>query len=308
MKNFILIIFIFAVNSFALNSKREGSTVPEVYDAVYAAALAVDDQLDRILVVFDVDNTLLAMNGGFGSDQWYQWKSELVKDDPAKKAALTDWLDIAFQANSMRLTDPQFPGLLKLLTDLTPILSPSKLKQLDQNQKYSVDFIILTSRSPRYRFATKKELLFNGLLPVENTLGFPETPYDNSKLKEVPFFIKDFSLDPKTAPRPISYMDGIFMTSGLPKGPMLKYLLDHYKMTKKYEQFVFIDDHKKHTESVYNTLTAIEKDVITVRFGAEDQNVANFARSEELKRQSDLVQDELAVMVEAMGVAVPLKI
>ena len=29
---------------------------------------------DQVLVVFDIDNTLLAMEQGLGSDQWYDWQ------------------------------------------------------------------------------------------------------------------------------------------------------------------------------------------------------------------------------------------
>ena len=31
---------------------------------------------ENILVVFDIDNTLLAMEQGLGSDQWYEWQKE----------------------------------------------------------------------------------------------------------------------------------------------------------------------------------------------------------------------------------------
>ena len=38
---------------------------------------------ENVLVVVDVDNTLLAMNQDLGSDQWYNWQSGLLKDDPS---------------------------------------------------------------------------------------------------------------------------------------------------------------------------------------------------------------------------------
>ena len=37
----------------------------------------------QVLVVFDIDNTLLAMEQGLGSDQWYYWQKDLEKRIPA---------------------------------------------------------------------------------------------------------------------------------------------------------------------------------------------------------------------------------
>jgi hypothetical protein len=43
-------------------------------------ALARQSGNDRVLVVFDIDNTILAMEQGLGADQWYEWQKELADD------------------------------------------------------------------------------------------------------------------------------------------------------------------------------------------------------------------------------------
>src|SRR5210317_2157057 len=50
---------------------------------VTADVLQLSEKTDRnnILVVFDIDNTLLAMEQGLGSDSWYEWQKSLSEED-----------------------------------------------------------------------------------------------------------------------------------------------------------------------------------------------------------------------------------
>ena len=43
------------------------------------AAAAVGKE--NVLVIFDIDNTILAMEQDLGSDQWYDWQKELQRHD-----------------------------------------------------------------------------------------------------------------------------------------------------------------------------------------------------------------------------------
>ena len=49
---------------------------------VTADTLNLIERTDKknILVVFDIDNTLMAMEQGLGSDQWYDWQKHLSKE------------------------------------------------------------------------------------------------------------------------------------------------------------------------------------------------------------------------------------
>ncbi len=43
----------------------------------------------EFVVVFDVDNTLLASNQNFGSDQWFDWQYEMLKHEPTNSNLVT---------------------------------------------------------------------------------------------------------------------------------------------------------------------------------------------------------------------------
>ena len=55
-----------------------------------ALQLADSHGNDQVLVVFDIDNTLLAMEQDLGSDQWYYWQKDREKEGrvPRRKRVL----------------------------------------------------------------------------------------------------------------------------------------------------------------------------------------------------------------------------
>ena len=64
---------------------------------------------DTILVVLDIDNTLLAMEQGLGSDQWYYWQKDLGNTDPCSPRNVGDRFAVQgamFHASAMRATQP----------------------------------------------------------------------------------------------------------------------------------------------------------------------------------------------------------
>src|SRR5689334_15409715 len=40
---------------------------------------------EKVLLVLDIDNTLLAMDTPLGSDQWFEWQRYLIDHDPSSK-------------------------------------------------------------------------------------------------------------------------------------------------------------------------------------------------------------------------------
>ena len=45
-------------------------------------------------MVFDIDNTLMAMEQGLGSDQWYEWQKNLQLTDPCDARLVSDRLAV----------------------------------------------------------------------------------------------------------------------------------------------------------------------------------------------------------------------
>ena len=55
----------------------------EFQDVAYAVERYVEQYgPEHVLLVVDIDNTLLAMNQPLGSDQWFEWQDGLLKRQP----------------------------------------------------------------------------------------------------------------------------------------------------------------------------------------------------------------------------------
>jgi hypothetical protein len=151
---------------------------------------------EQVLVVFDIDNTLLAMEQGLGSDQWYYWQKDLQKEDPCSGLLVSDRFMVQgalYFASAMRPTQADAAGQVRRLQDA------------------GLKVIAVTSRGTDYRLQTFRELRRNGIsfwpgaLPPQR--GFSE------------IFI------PEGGSLPALYEDGVFLTSGQDKGVMIQALL-----------------------------------------------------------------------------------
>ena len=152
---------------------------------------------DRVLVVLDIDNTLLAMEQDLGSDQWFYWQRDLKAAEPCSPLLVGDLLaaqGALYYASAMRPTQPDAAAQVRRMQDA------------------GLRVIALTARGPDYRLATFRELRRNGFsfwssaLPPQRGYGEPFTPEGGE--------------------RPVHYEDGVFLTAGQDKGVMLKALLN----------------------------------------------------------------------------------
>jgi hypothetical protein len=203
---------------------------------------------ENILVVFDIDNTLLKMSQDLGSDAWYNWQKDLIEYDPSSRYRIP--------SNKNELLRLQ--GRLYQLYDMEPPEqgAPAMLKELVSS--YSV--MALTARNPDTRKATMRELADAGYV-------FTTAPACGKDLCSTPGNISAETLEAAsvraancfpTYPglkslRSISYADGVMMASGLDKGAILQILLasttddcavkgSNYKERGRYKAIVFIDD------------------------------------------------------------------
>ena len=175
---------------------------------------------DKVLIVLDIDNTILTSTTDLGSDVWYQWQTNKLEVKPT----------------SSQKVSCLFEDSIGLLYELSPMtLAEENLNHTISNWQISGHTVMaLTSRAPQYRAATERELIRNkvnlassALVPVgQDTMMFRE--------------IKG---------REISYMQGVMMTSGMNKGEMLQYLLD--KTHRQFAAIVFVDDSKKNIDNIY---------------------------------------------------------
>ncbi len=219
-----------------------------VYVVEDAENLAKVNGTQRVLVVFDIDNTLMAMEQGLGSDQWYDWQSKLQLSDPCDARLVSDRLAVQgalFYVSAMRPTQEDAAQLVQGL----------------QNDGLKV--IALTSRGPDFRLATFRELRRNSYSFHDSAIG-PERGYPD-------VFI------PEGGSRNARYEDGVFLTAGQHKGEMLKALLEKTS-TPWPAVIVMADDKERHLRAVMETFEGTGTAVHAWRYSREDGVVSSFDR------------------------------
>lgn len=201
---------------------------------------------ENVLVVFDIDNTLLAMEQGLGSDQWYYWQKDLADSDRCDPAVVSDRFAVQgalFHASAMRPTQED------------------AAEQVRRLQGADLEVIALTSRGANYRLQTFRELrranisLWPTALPPQG--GFPDE------------FV------PEGGSRSARYEDGVFLTAGQHKGVMLKALMDLSETTQP-RVIVMADDKQNNLDDMAETFQDLSHAVHLYRYSREDDWVADF--------------------------------
>lgn len=224
---------------------------------------------DRVLAVFDIDNTLLAMEQGLGSDQWYEWQKQRFAEDRCDPRVVSDRLAVQgalYFASAMRPTHAAGASAVRTLQD------------------QGIPAIALTSRGVDYRLQTFRELRRNGFDFRRTAIGPPAGWNED--------FVPDNGI------RPARYEDGVFLTAGQHKGAMLEALLQRTGHPVP-AVILVLDDKQYNLDAVLETFDRPGVAVRAWRFTAEDRNVANFdpdqshALWSELAPALQLLQQEL---------------
>lgn len=274
MKNYLSLFFLMIFSVGAIGSEAlETDSFRTIEKKVLAQGKKYG--IKNVLAVFDIDNTVLAMAQNFGSDQWFGWQYDNCigkKQTP----------DFCISNDFSKLLDVQ--GQIFALSNMHPTeqATVSVIKNL---QKKGFKVILLTSRGPDFRNSTEKALANNGLRFVRSAIGPKKgyagtyTPYSLKNFKNFGLTKNDLQKMGNKPPRPVSYMNGIFMTSGLNKGIMLKTLLA--KTNSNFKAIIFADDHLRHTKRMQSIMGAVKGvDVTTYRYSKIDSEVKAFKASD----------------------------
>ncbi len=215
---------------------------------VTADTLKLIEQTGRenVLVVFDIDNTILAMEQDLGSDQWYEWQKALASEDQCSPQNVGNRFAVqgaVYFASAMRPTQTDGPEQVKTIQD------------------QDVAVISVSSRGPDYQLQTFRELRRNHYSFSFSAIG-PRGGYD------APFI-------PVENGRVSLYQDGVFLTAGQHKGQMLQALLIKTG-TRMPAVIVMADDKQKNLDAVKETFSALEVPVHAWRYTAEDDIVRAF--------------------------------
>lgn len=247
-----LLLLIFTLTSFA-SGKFQTEQHKEIYSYIQNLMIKNPKLKPReVLIVYDIDNTVLAMDHNFGSDQWFNWQKEELAAQSSLSVAknFQELISIQYQIFSiskMHLTE----------TVLSPLISNL------QSSNFRV--MALTSRGPGIRNVTEREL---ASVKIDFTTTAPGHSIPNS-------FI------PQGQQRLASYQNGIFMTSGMHKGEMLELIVNRFN--KNYKHIIFIDDHKKHTDRVFESFNNSKSKISTFRYAREDKRVLDFKNSNKIE-------------------------
>lgn len=248
MKFAILLTLIYT--NYALASERiTTKSFAQIQQFIAAKSAAVG--VENILIVYDFDNTLMAMDQDIGSDQWYNWQSELLRAKKTKNAVATtrsELFEIHYKISAlgkMHFVEAQIPEIVKSIQSL-------KIKS-----------IILTSRG---------SILRND---IESELGAAELEFRKSAFGPEGGFPGNFIPEGLENAREISYMDGIIMGSGQHKGKILKAILK--KTSNSFKTIVFVDDTLKNIENMENELKT-DVDLYTFFYTHEQERVEKFSK------------------------------
>lgn len=225
---------------------------------------------DKVLVVFDIDNTLMAMEQGLGSDQWYDWQKDLNTNDLCNPDNVGNRFAVQgalYFVSAMRNTQKDGPG------------------QVEAIQSLGVPVIALTSRGMEYQLQTFRELRRNGYNFSFSSIG-PPGGYGK------PFM-------PVEGGRFSLYQDGIFLTAGQHKGQMLMALLEKTG-TPPPGVIVIADDKQKNLDDMKETFTTLNVPVRAWRYTGEDANVENF-NTREAANQWQQLENHLKRIQQIVG-------
>jgi hypothetical protein len=209
-------------------------------------ALITKCDISEILIVLDIDNTLLTSTTALGGDIWYQWQRGKLDIKPTADQEVDclfeDAIGLLYELNPMTLTDTIIPDLIS------------------DWQSQGITTFALTSRSPKYRAATEREL-------SRQSIAFSKTGL-RPKGEELPVY--RYVLE-----RELSYMNGIMMTSGMNKGDMLKHLI--LKTGTTFKSIVFVDDSEKNVQNLEQAFTSEQTDLTIFYYTkiVEDRKAAN---------------------------------
>ena len=271
-----LFLFVVLTSSLCAQTDQQTLDVKESYaTADFSRVVDKSKELvekyskENVLVVVDIDNTLLAMNQDLGSDQWYNWQSGLLENDPSSPdlvaADLEGLLGVQgtlFSLSKMHPPEPKLP------------------EQVAEIQQLGLTTVVLTSRGYGFRDATERELKRNGYdlastaPSIKEVRGIfmpfdPVRPAAHGLSAEIVNTIKGRL-------RPVTYSGGIYMTAGQHKGYMLRTLLARTEPKRSFKAIIFVDDHKKHTTRMREAFKDSPIQLATFHYTREAGNVSNF--------------------------------
>lgn len=202
---------------------------------------AVQYGAENILVIWDIDHTLLTPFADLGASYWFKWQVGLLETPERESEQIASNLTELGELTTKVLCAIEFRAV-----------ESQTVRIYSDTLRRGFPTLLLTARSPDLRDPTEKEL-------KHNHLTLPSIPVGRD-VKEKWLVGKDHDTGDLSAeeivaaklekPRPVSYRHGIMMTNEQDKGAMLRALLHRVGLAEKYKAIVLIDDSRGNCESL----------------------------------------------------------
>jgi hypothetical protein len=226
---------------------------------------------ENVLLVYDIDNTLLTANQSFGGDAWFNWQvGAITSGDKVNSVA------------------PDINGLIEVQSALFAIgkmhavdsAGPTVFNQL---AKEGFNTLLLTSRGSNNRDATERELSRNGFVTAIKPLGSHGIPgkfipYDLQHIEESCMTNEEAKALKLGTAVSVTLVEGLFMTSGQHKGAMLRSLL--CRLHQSVRAVLFIDDTPKNVVRMHDAIDSTAIELQTIRYSKLDSEVEHFMQAD----------------------------
>ncbi|MCP5058225.1 MAG: DUF2608 domain-containing protein [bacterium] len=206
---------------------------------------------DRILVVADIDRTVLRPVRFAGSDEWYDWQGKLPENDVRAECLFTS-LGLLLELSRMAPTEEVVDDVLQRL------------------RSTGIQVLFLTARNPGYRWATERELERLGLLDASDPReGLPGAGWP--WVRTVPGLA-----------RPISVANSVAMVAGQNKGVALRWILEELGMAP--EALVMVDNKPSNNDTVASAFSGADAELWLFDYVAQPRADAESEQAEWIAR------------------------
>lgn len=215
---------------------RETADLAEAFRAAEDARSAAPQ--GRVLLILDIDNTLLTMPQYLGGDGWFNHHTAMIAADSdpdfRDMGELVAAQTMLFGIGSLRATEPGIPAMLA------------------EAARQKIDLFLLSARGPELYDATRRELDRSGLrfeapYACSFFLCTDDGIYSDAEIRAALAAIGE-------VPSPSSYRkilirDGVMLVAGQDKGAMLKLLMGAIG-GQSYAHVVVADDGRKNIDAL----------------------------------------------------------
>jgi hypothetical protein len=239
LRFFCPVLILFSLSLAAVPSNAEIREIKSIREVVPSLA-------EGTLIVFDIDNTLMAPTGYLGSDEWFYLLYKVYRINGADESGIARTAMDVWNKTQWRID-------VKAVEKETPLL-------IKKEQAKGNKVMALTARTFDIADRTIAQL---------GTIGIDFSSASVSG-KESIFPKTDFKSDDDVLVK----KGIIFVGESNVKGKVLAYYLQ--KMNYHPKKVVYIDDREKHVKSVSETLETIGIPCLSFRYGAADEKVKRF--------------------------------